>query len=269
MASILDSLLLVFDTETTGINTSEDRIVEVGAAYMRRGELVGPGRCMRLNPGVPIPEGASAVHGIYDSDVAKCPSFRDIADRLAQHFRGSENGGHPPLLCGYNAVRFDAPLLNAEWQRAEFEFEIDALQVLDPIIFLQWHHRAWGRHTLGLMAERFGVELRNAHAASADAKATGKLLSTLVERGLIPDDSQQALAQQEKFRRGLEAEHEELGRLLYRDRKTDALHIGFGKHCGTPLDESDTSYLRWCLEKLDNIPETVEQLFRERVEKSG
>jgi len=265
MPDILDQLVLVFDTETTGLDTEKDRIVEVGAAYFRAGDLIGPGRTIRVNPGVPIPEEASDVHGIYDADVAECPPFSDIADRLIAHFQGSENEGHPPLLCGYNALRFDTPLVNAELARCDRDFRIDAGRVLDPIIFLQWHHRGWGRHTLSLMAERFGVPLLNAHAASADAKATGHILCAMVRDGLIPKDRDAALAAQHEFLKQLEGEHAEFGRLLYRHRESGVLHVGFGKHVGRPLEDVDPGYLDWCLKKMTDLPDAARAAFASRV----
>ena len=265
MPGILEHLVLVFDTETTGIDPTQDRVVEVGAAYFRAGLLSGPGRAMRVNPGVPIPEGASAVHHIYDADVKDSPPFSEIASRLVAHFQGQENDGHPPLLCGYNAVRFDTPLLNAEFARCDEAFRIDPQLVLDPFVFLQWHRRSWGRHTLTLVAERFDVPLTQAHAASADAKATGQILMAMVREGIIPEDPESALQAQREISEKLEAEHLEFGRLLYRHRETGALYVGFGKHVGTPLTDVDPGYLEWCLNKMQDLPEAARAAFRGRV----
>ncbi|OAI54381.1 hypothetical protein AYO44_03675 [Planctomycetaceae bacterium SCGC AG-212-F19] len=70
--------LVVLDLETTGISAKTDRIVEVAAVkFLPDGE-----RCRyhrRINPGVPIPPAATAVHGIRDEDVADCPPFEAIA----------------------------------------------------------------------------------------------------------------------------------------------------------------------------------------------
>ena len=256
--------ILVFDTETTGLDTQEDRVVEVGACYFLNGERLGHGRAMRVNPGIEIPEGASAVHGIYNSDVESCPDFGTIAPRLVAHFQGEESNGESLVLAGYNAVKYDTPILNAEFRRHGIDFQIDSSRVLDPLIFLQWHHRDWGRHKLELMAQRFGIPLVNAHSASADAKATGSLLHELIKRGTIPATVENAFEAQALHITALDAEYEEFGRMLYRDRESGALHLGFGKHSGVPLERADPGYLRWCLENMQNIPAAAVQAFSER-----
>jgi DNA polymerase-3 subunit epsilon len=261
-----ETIFLVFDTETTGLDTATDRVVEVGACYFRGSERVGPGRAIRVNPEVEIPEGASAVHGIYGSDVADCPTFKDIAPRLISHFSGKESPAGPPVLAGYNAVRYDTPLLNAEFERHGFDFRIDPERVLDPLVFLRWHHRAWGRHKLELMAERFGVPLHNAHSASADAKATGGLLHALIVAGTIPNEPERALEAQATYSAKLEAEFDEFGHMIYRDRESGALHLGFGKHAGTPLEQAEPGYLRWCLDNMKDIPAETRQAFTERLQ---
>ena len=74
----LDRPLAVFDIESTGITPTRDRIVEIAVLkIMPDGESRSTVR--RLNPQIPIPAAASAVHGIYDADVADCPFFADIA----------------------------------------------------------------------------------------------------------------------------------------------------------------------------------------------
>ncbi|KAJ1456414.1 ribonuclease H-like domain-containing protein [Pelagophyceae sp. CCMP2097] len=120
--SISESLILSFDTETTGIDTAESRVVELGAVYFRGASRIGPQRRM------------FAVHGISDATVASSPSFLEVGPRFVQHLiRGPDvEQPEPPLLLGYNAVGYDAPLLNAEFARHCIHFAIDAERVLDP-----------------------------------------------------------------------------------------------------------------------------------------
>ena len=109
MKSIRSNLVLVFDTETTGVDVNEDRIVQLGAAYYQDGGRLGPPRSMLVNPGMPIPSGASKVHGILDEHVANEPSWQVVGDRFAHHLANGPQGGAAPLLCGYNAVSYDTP----------------------------------------------------------------------------------------------------------------------------------------------------------------
>src|SRR5699024_4495742 len=91
--------LLVFDTDTTGLDTSKDRIVELGACYFEERAHVESRRNL-INPGFPIPKGASDVHGITDARVADKPRFAEVAPRFVTHLDGSNRDGQAPLLCG-------------------------------------------------------------------------------------------------------------------------------------------------------------------------
>ena len=73
--------IIFFDLETTGIDTARDRIVEISMIkIMPDGEEIT--RTRRLNPGMPIPPEATAVHGITDDDVKDCPTFAQVAKSL-------------------------------------------------------------------------------------------------------------------------------------------------------------------------------------------
>ena len=73
--------LVFFDLETTGVDTVNDRIVEVSMIkIMPSGEEVV--RTRRINPQMHIPEQASEIHGITDEDVKDCPTFKQIAKSL-------------------------------------------------------------------------------------------------------------------------------------------------------------------------------------------
>ena len=99
----LDRPLVVFDIESTGVVPQRDRIVEIAVLKITPdGESRSTVR--RLNPQMPIPPGATAIHGITDADVAACPVFADIADKLLAYLENCD-------LAGYNIQGFDIPLL--------------------------------------------------------------------------------------------------------------------------------------------------------------
>ena len=260
-SKISERIVLVFDTETTGLSTASDRVVQLGAAYWRGAAQLGPPRGMLVDPGVSIPEKASGVHGLDSSALAGAPSFAEVGARFARHLTGDAApnvGGVPPLLCGYNALDYDVPLLNAEFARHGVAAHIEPGLVLDPLVWLRYRHREWPSRTLGSMAVRYKHDLTNAHAASADAAATGAVLSGLLAEGLIPDDVEAALHEQAQMYAALEAETARYGRYVYVDRDDDTLlRLGFGKHVGTPLHEVEPSYLSWVL-GLDNLPPAAE-----------
>ena len=108
----LERPLVVLDLETTGTKVHTDRIVEISPL-----KLLPDGsheiKTRRLNPGIPIPAEATAIHGITDADVANEPSFRQIARSLVAYLEGCD-------LCGYNLWNFDLKLLINEFRRAKF-----------------------------------------------------------------------------------------------------------------------------------------------------
>ena len=102
--------IIFFDLETTGVDVTHDRIVEISMIkVLPSGEEIEKTR--RVNPGIPIPAEATAVHHITDADVANEPSFRQIAKSLANEMVGCD-------IAGFNSNRFDIPMLDQEFQRA-------------------------------------------------------------------------------------------------------------------------------------------------------
>lgn len=101
--------LVFFDLETTGINITHDRIVEISIIKVwPDGREVE--RTRRVNPEMHIPEEATAIHHITDEDVAGEPTFKQIAKSLAEIFNDSD-------IAGFNSNRFDIPLLIEEFNR--------------------------------------------------------------------------------------------------------------------------------------------------------
>jgi len=261
---MIDALtLLVLDTETTGLDVENDRVVQLGAVYWKAGERLGKRRSMLVNPGIPIPQGAEKVHGIGDAQVASAPDFAQVGARLARHLADGPDGSGPPALCGYNAVSYDIPLLNAEFARHGLSVRIDPGQVLDPIVFVRWHHRGWRFRKLEVVAQQYGFTLRDAHSAAADAEATAEVMSAMMSAGLIPADWDEALQTQHRLQQSLDEEWKKYGYALYRDRSDESLRLGFGKHTGCLLDDVDPQYLRFCHDTFaDLTPETREQFSR-------
>lgn len=248
--NILEANILVFDTETTGIDPNADAIVELAAVEFQAGR-VGRSFTLRLNPGCPIPKGASDVHGITDDQVAGAPFFDEVADRVAARL-----GADGVVLAGYNAVHFDVPMVNTAFINAGHPFRIDPTRVLDPFIFLRRRHNHLPSK-LGEVCARHRIELDRAHAADADARATAELLLAFVREGLMPTDLDHALKVQAQWREVLVREEQDFGRKLYRDILGDGesvLRLGFGKSRGTRLVDAEAGLLRWVLERPDFHP---------------
>jgi DNA polymerase-3 subunit epsilon len=133
------------------------------------------------NPGVPIPEGARAVHGITDEMVESEPKTAEVVRRLLECLRGIHALGWPLLI--YNAP-YDWPLLHAEAERTGVDLEeIPPLPLIDPLVLDRGYDRfRKGSRKLADTARHYGVELADAHDAFADAAAAAGLLRALVRR---------------------------------------------------------------------------------------
>jgi DNA polymerase III epsilon subunit-like protein len=163
---------LVIDTETTGLDPHEDRIVEIAAVLFEAGAIVER-FSTRVNPGRTIPAEATAVHGISDADVADAPTFAEawlLVCKMAES---------AILTCAYSQ-KFDRDFCRAELVRAELPQPPLALRKpwLDPLVFIRHfdkYAKGSGRHKLSATCERRKVALVKAHAAEDDAVAAGLL----------------------------------------------------------------------------------------------
>ncbi|MDE7134250.1 MAG: 3'-5' exonuclease, partial [Rikenellaceae bacterium] len=153
--------LIFFDLETTGINISSDRIVEISMVkLLPNGQKTVKTR--RVNPEMHIPEEASAVHHITDDDVRNEPTFREIAKSLAAFIEGCD-------FAGFNSNRFDVPMLAEEFLRAGVDVDFAARKFIDvQTIF----HKMEQRTLVAAYKFYCDKELTEAHSAAADTMAT-------------------------------------------------------------------------------------------------
>ena len=155
-----------------------DEIVELALVLLDR-DGVETGRFGSLvRPSCPIPEEATAIHGISDADVADAPPFAELAGRLLGLLEGR-------VFVAHNAS-FDLAMLQAAFQAAGLEYRpaavactLDAFRVLEPLA---------DDHRLGTLCERHGVAL-DAHDATSDALAAAALVRVLLERDLAPESA--------------------------------------------------------------------------------
>ena len=163
--------IIFFDLETTGVDTANDRIVEISMVKVNTdGSKVVKTR--RINPEMHIPEVATAVHGITDEDVKDEPTFRQIAKSLAAFIEGCDFGG-------FNSNRFDLPMLVEEFMRAGVEVDFSRRKFVDvQTIF----HRKEQRTLVAAYKFYCDKDLENAHSAEADTLATYEVLEAQIER---------------------------------------------------------------------------------------
>lgn len=167
----LDRPLVFFDLEATGISPEKDRIVDI--ALVKRLPDGGEASFSSLvNPGMPIPREAVAVHHITDDMVAGAPRFGEVADRVLDFIGESDLGG-------FNVMRFDIPMLQAELGRAGHALKLDGRRFLDAqVIFHKMERR-----TLSAAYQLYcGKPLPDAHRAEPDARASLEVFFKQLER---------------------------------------------------------------------------------------
>lgn len=181
--------LAVFDTETTGIRTSSDRIVSSSIALIGGGGEVLERYDWLLDPGVEIPEPATRVHGIT-TEIARASGVAaevGIAQIVTQ-LLGMIERGFP--VVAYNAP-FDLSLLRAEARRHGIAWPEEFAPVIDPLVIdKQCDRYRKGKRTLEVVAAHYGVPLDAAHDAGEDAIAAGRVAQALALRyaHALPDE---------------------------------------------------------------------------------
>lgn len=182
--------LVIFDTETTGVDVESDRIVTAHVGVIDRTGAHLRGRSWLVEPGIPIPEAATAVHGITTAHAATegqkaDKAVRDIAASLALELMF----GARPLVI-YNAP-YDLTLLDRELRRhtgAGIDFPLEP--VIDPLV-LDKAIDKWrkGSRRLADVAKLHGIDADDAHNAKADAIMAGRLALKLLKSPKFPADS--------------------------------------------------------------------------------
>jgi DNA polymerase-3 subunit epsilon len=230
----LKNPIIFFDLETTGIDISRDRIVEISTVKIHPGgdrEV----KTRRINPEMPIPAEASAIHGITDDDVRDAPVFRAIAKSLAAYMEGCDLGG-------YNSNRFDIPLLVEEFLRAGVDVDFKRRKFVD----VQNIFHIKERRTLEAAYKFYcDKELENAHSAEADVVATYEVLEAQLDR--YPDLTNDIAFLADFSARDNWADY--AGRIKYNDAGVEV--FAFGKHKDRPVEEvfqREPSYYSWMME---------------------
>jgi DNA polymerase-3 subunit epsilon len=163
--------LCFFDLETTGINITQDRIIEIGMIKMMpNGEVIR--KSSLLNPTIPIPLESSLIHGIYDADIKDKPAFKEVAKEYARFLEGADLGG-------FNILKFDIPILVEEFLRAGVEFDFSRKKIIDA----QKIFHLMEKRTLSAAYKFYcDKEIDGAHTAEADAEASMDVLIAQVEK---------------------------------------------------------------------------------------
>ncbi len=227
----LNRPICFFDLETTGIDVAKDRIVEISIfkVYPNGNK---ESKTWLVNPTIPIPPTATAVHGISDEKVANEPTFKELAGQVHAMIKDAD-------LAGFNSDRFDIPLLAEELLRADVDFDMKNRVSVDvQTIF----HKKEERTLSAAYKFYCNGSLENAHSAEADTMATYEILKAQLDRYEDLENDMKALSEFTTRKKSvdfagfiaLNAEGKEI--------------FTFGKHKGALVDdvlEKEPGYFGW------------------------
>ncbi len=229
----LKNPLIFFDLETTGINITKDKIVEI--SYIK----IYPNgkketKTLRINPGMPIPPESTQIHHITDADVANAPTFKEVAKELANTFEGCD-------VAGFNSNRFDLPLLSQEFLNAGVDVDFSRRKFIDVQTI---YHKMEQRNLSAAYKFYCGKNLEDAHSALADTAATYEVLKAQLDKYPNLENSVDFLAKFSTQNKNVDL----AGRIIYNDKGVEVFN--FGKYKGNSVEEvlqHDTGYYGWIM----------------------
>ena len=252
--------LIIFDLEATGTDVAKDRIVEIAMLKIHPNGTEETYH-KRINPEMPIPAEATKVHGISDSDVANCPTFKNLAREIAKFIEGCD-------LAGYNSNKLDIPMLAEELLRAGTDFDLRRCRFVD----VQNIFHKMEKRTLSAAYKFYcNKSLENAHSALADTRATYEILLKQIEMyENVPYEDEKGNKIQ-----GVVNDIEALSKFTTQTQNVDFLGrivlnengipiFNFGKYKGVAVEkvfEKDPGYFGWVLNS--DFPEHTKKVLTE------
>ena len=225
--------IVFIDLETTGVNLSTDRIVEVAMIKI----LTDGSRQIKrklINPEMPIPAQSTDIHGISDAMVKDAPTFKQASNELKQFIENCDLGG-------YNSNRFDIPILMEEFLRSGMDVDLGTRRMIDvQHIFYTMEPR-----TLSAAYKYYcQKELTDAHSAEADVTATIDVLLSQIVRypqlGSSVDSILQTIGEEKIV--------DYARRFLFDEKGVEIFN--FGKHKGRPVVDvlkAEPQYYDWMM----------------------
>lgn len=245
--------LAFFDLETTGLDISNDRIIEI-AIHKVFPDNSEEKLVQRINPEINIPADSTAIHGITDADVKDMPTFKEEAKRIIEFIGDAD-------LAGYNSNRFDVPFLLEELYRNGFELDMSDRKSIDvQTIF----HKMEQRTLEAALRFYCKKELENAHSAHADAFATFEVLKG--QLGMYESLENDIDALEKFIHEGQNRKIDFVGRLALNDK--GEMIYNFGKNSGKTVAQvlkSEPGYHKWIID--NNFPIYTKKILEKEVKR--
>ncbi len=237
--------IVFFDLETTGLNISQDRIIEISMLkVLPNGKEIL--KTYLINPEMEIPAESTAIHGITNEDVKNAPTFKMLAKELANFIEDSD-------IAGFNSNKFDVPMIAEEFIRAETNIDLKKRKFIDiMVIFMKKEPRNLSA------AYKFycDKEIKDAHSAEADTKATFEIFKSQLKKYQDLGEDIDQIADFSSHNNNADF----AGRLIYDENKD--IVVNFGKFKGKKLKDvlkKEPAYYSW-VQKAD-FPLYTKQLF--------
>ncbi|MDB4682692.1 3'-5' exonuclease [Crocinitomicaceae bacterium] len=245
--------LCVFDLETTGLNISKDRIVQIAILKIHpsgnKEELN-----LLINPEMTISDSNSAIHGVTNEMVKDAPTFKEAGQKIVEFIGDSD-------LAGYNSNKFDVPVLAEEFLRVDIDFDLSTKDCVDiQNIF----HKMEQRTLVAAYKFYCSKELINAHDAMADTVATWEVFEKQLEQY---DNLQPNIDFLADFSRNSVHKNIDFAGRLAINENNEAIY-NFGKHKGKTIKEisiSEPGYYGWMLEA--DFPRYTKKILLQEMEK--
>lgn len=220
---------IFYDTETTGLSSQNDRIIEI-AAY---DPLHDASFVQFVNPGMPIPKESTSICGITDEMVADAQPFSEVGKQFVEFCHGDV------ILIAHNNDSFDIHFMRQEFQRNNLT--LPDWKFFDTLKWSRRYRKDLPKHNLQFLREMCGIAANNAHRALDDVIVLHQVFNILCDD--LPIETAYSL--------------------LYESapsaQNTNLTHMPFGKHQGMSLDQVPKHYLKWlktsgALDKPENAP---------------
>lgn len=237
--------VIALDTETTGVDPINDRIIEIGLIFYSPAGKMGRFE-QRFNPGIPIPPGATEVHHITDADVKDCPAFSVFAKRILSTLDGKD-------LIGYNLRALDLPIIDSEMRRCGLKLDLAGIHVIDAFGL---YRKTDPRKLEDYVRQYCGREPSGSHGAGNDAADTlDGLFGQLKANPELDSMSMEELAVYSNLGDKVPVD---ISGKLYRDADGDVCY-SFGKNKDRKVKD-DFGYYKWVMD--NDFPGNTKDVLR-------